>query len=209
MTDPRPDPDLTLIFERSRDRGFVGPGAVTAHIAHARSYLEAVGPSFAGVAVDLGSGGGLPGLALARWWPGSQWALVDANLRRTEFLAEAAEALGLADRVDVRHARAESFAREAAWRGRVDLVVARSFGPPAVVAECAAPLLVVGGRLVVSEPPEGDAARWPASGLAELGLGLEGSDRVGGHRLARMRQVAPAPGRYPRRVGVPERSPLF
>ena len=48
-------------------------------------------------------------------------------------------------------------------------MTARSFGPPAATAECAAPLLAVGGLLVVSEPPDGPD-RWPADALAALGL---------------------------------------
>jgi 16S rRNA (guanine527-N7)-methyltransferase len=91
-------------------------------------------------------------------------------------------------------------------------VVVRSFGPPAVTAECGAPFLRVGGLLVVSEPPaeEGKALeeRWPADGLAPLGL--EPAERwTEPFTYHASRQVTPCPDRYPRRVGIPTKRPLF
>jgi hypothetical protein len=108
-------------------------------------------------ALDLGSGGGLPGLVLVSAWPTTDWCLLDANQRRTEFLQEAVDELGLAGRVTVRRGRAEDLAHDPSLRGTFDLVVARSFGKPAVTAECAAGFLAVGGSLVVSEPPASSA----------------------------------------------------
>jgi 16S rRNA (guanine527-N7)-methyltransferase len=90
-------------------------------------------------------------------------------------------------------------------RAAMGLVVSRSFGPPPVVAECAAPFLRVGGRLVVSEPPEA-ADRWPIEGLAALGLEPDPLDTAG---FVRFRQTFPCPDRYPRRDGVPAKRPLF
>lgn len=89
-------------------------------------------------------------------------------------------------------------------------MVARGFGPPAVTAECAAPLLAEGGRLTVSEPPEPppDRPRWPPEGLAELGLALGPEWHVPFHYRSFV-QVERCPDRYPRRVGVPAKRPLF
>ena len=77
-------------------------------------------------------------------------------------------------------AAAEDAGRDAEWRGGFDLVTARSFGAPAVVAECGAPFLRVGGRLVVSEPPSDGPTRWPVEGLAAVGLEDLGSYRTEG-----------------------------
>jgi len=121
--------------------------------------------------LDLGSGGGLPGLVLAELWRFARLTLVDANERRTDFLAWAVGDLDLGDRVRVVRARAESLARDPEERSAYDLVVARSFGPPAVTAECSAPFLRAGGALVVSEPPgDPDGSRWPEDGLTVLGM---------------------------------------
>ncbi len=161
-----------------------------------------------GRAVDLGSGAGVPGLVLAVLWPASTWVLLDANARRTAFLGCAITSLGLTDRVDVLTDRAEQIGQDPTWRAQADLVVVRSFGPPAVVAECVAPLMRTGGTVVVAEPPGGAPGRWPAHGLELLGLAEDGrtTDPVA---LQRLRQVAPCPPRYPRRVGIPQKRPLF
>jgi 16S rRNA (guanine527-N7)-methyltransferase len=106
------------------------------------------------------------------------------------------------------HARAEEAGHRPVLRGSMDLVVARSFGPPAVTAECASPFLRVGGWLVVSEPPSAPQDRWPDGGLAELGLrngGAVHSDRS----FKTLVQDRPCPDRYARRNGVPAKRPLF
>ena len=204
-----PGSDLLLVLEQSRDRGFLGPGPVERHVDQARSFGAVVGQGFAGRAVDLGSGGGVPGLVLAGLLPGASWLLLDASLQRVRFLEGAVRQLGLGARVEVRHGRAEDLGREAEWRGTSDVVVARSFGPPSVVAECAAPLLRVGGRLVVSEPPDGRGERWPAEGVTQLGLAVRAVAPWAGYGMAELEQAAPCPARFPRRVGVPTRAPLF
>ncbi len=162
--------------------------------------------------VDLGSGAGVPALALAQRWQAARLLLVESQHRKVVFLGRAVRALQLTSRVTVLAERAELAGRSAAWRGKFDLATARGFGPPGVVAECAAPFLAVGGRLVVSEPPAADAPvadqRWPAEGLIRLGLGPpEPTGSI--YRFVLVVQEQPCPERYPRRVGVPAKRPLF
>lgn len=146
------DAALERVLERSRSLGFLGPGSLRAQVEHAAGFAAGLtaAPSRA---LDLGAGGGLPGLVLARSWPGGTMVLLDASKGRCEFLEWAVGELALADRVEVVRARAEMAARDARLRGTFDLVVARGFGRPAVTAECGAPFLRNGGRLVVSDPP--------------------------------------------------------
>lgn len=195
-------------LERARTLGFLGPGPVEPHRLHAERAAVALAALDPGLAeapcLDLGSGGGLPGLVLALRWPRSRWVLLDANERRTTFLAEAVEALDLADRVTVVRSRAEVAGRDPSLREAFALVTARSFGAPAVTAECGAPFLRAGGWLAVSEPPEPDPARWPADGLAELGLVLVERDS-----WAILRREGPLPDRLPRRDGLPAKRPLW
>jgi 16S rRNA (guanine527-N7)-methyltransferase len=189
------------VLEEARNLGFLGPGPLEPHVAHADGYQMAwEGPPPA-AAVDLGSGGGLPGLPLALAWPTTVWLLVEGNGRRARFLAQAARRLGIDGRVQVRADRAEMLGRDVGERGRYQAVVARGFGPPAVTAECGAPFLAVGGRLLTSEPP--DLRPWPPDPLDELGLVAEG--RRGGVMV--LRQSAPCPERFPRRA--PAKRPLF
>lgn len=181
----------------------VGPGDVRVHLDHAMAMAQALpAPDRA---VDLGSGAGIPGLVLAGVWPRSSWVLVDGALRRVHLLRESVAALGWTDRVQVVHGRAEDLGRNPAYRGQVDLVTARSFGPPAVTAECGAPFLRRGGLLAVTEPPESVGTRWPDDDLVRLGLRRDGVH--GGVQL--MTLVSDVPDEYPRRPGIPSRRPLF
>jgi 16S rRNA (guanine527-N7)-methyltransferase len=210
------DEPLRSALARSHELGFIGGSDLDGHIEHALGFAAAFGRA-PRRALDLGSGGGLPGLVLARHWPASAWVLLDGSPTRTAFLTEAVHELGLDDRVQVVTGRAEEVGHDPAHRGGYDLVVSRSFGPPAVVAECAAPLLEVGGVLVVSEP-RGRDDRWDHPAELTL-LGLEAADLVdvdddGDRRGASgpfrvLRQVEVCPDRYPRRVGIPTKRPLF
>lgn len=174
---------------------------------------------------DLGSGGGLPGLVVAAAVPHADVALVESQDRRARFLRRALDHLGLEERSSVLHERAEVVGRTTEHRAAFDVVTARSFGPPAVTAECAAPLLRVGGLLVAAEAPareggERDEApveggvtsaaqeRWPPDGLALLGM-EDPTTVTGTYRFQVVRQAQRCPDRYPRRVGVPRKRPLF
>jgi 16S rRNA (guanine527-N7)-methyltransferase len=163
-------------------------------VAHAEGFLPPL--VSAQRALDLGSGGGVPGLVIAAARPNVELVLLDASERRTDWLRRAVIRLGWADRVRVVTARAEELARDGAWRGSQDAVVARSFAPPLVTAECAAGFLRVGGVLVVSEPPAAGADRWPAPALDQLGL--RRTDR-GDPSFAVLEQCSPCPDDVPRR----------
>jgi hypothetical protein len=175
------DGALLGVLERSRSLGFLGPGSLRVQVAHARGFAVGV-PRPPGRLLDLGSGGGVPGLVLAAHWPTTEVVLLDAAERRCAFLAESVASLGWDERVRVVRARAEDAGRREDLRARFDVVVARGFGPPPVTAECGAPFLVVGGRLIVSEPPpvdDGAACATPqvAGGGA---CGLPASGPAGG-----------------------------
>jgi 16S rRNA (guanine527-N7)-methyltransferase len=209
------DARLIEVLERSRGLGFLGPGSVRVHVDHATGFAAGIERAPAQF-LDLGSGGGVPGLVLARNWPASRVVLLDARERRCRFLREAVRDLDIAERVVVLWARAEEAGHRDYLRGGFDLVVARGFGPPAVTAECGAPFLRVGGRLAVSEPPDdGDeggradaSERWAAGGLTRLGLAV-GQSWTDGFRYQGLDQLEPCPERYARNPGVPAKRPLF
>ena len=184
-------------LERARTLGFLGPGPVEPHIDHAAAFLTAL-RGRPGTVVDLGSGGGVPGL-VARRWPDrtSHLVLVEARAKRCRFLEAAVEALG----VDRRGGRGAGRGGRAlgARGGRPMRWSPGASALPAATAECASPLLRVGGRLVVSEPPPPPQPdRWPAAGLRRLGL--EATERVAdghrrpGARAADRRARTPTPG---------------
>jgi 16S rRNA (guanine527-N7)-methyltransferase len=204
LTDTGP---LLAVLEESRRLGHIGPGALDAQIERSLALCAAFTTAPVGPIVDLGSGGGLPGLVMAAAWPDSSWLLVDGRALRARFLSWAVAELGWDGRIEVVGDQAERVGR-GPWRARGEAAIARGFGPPAVTAECAAPLLRTGGTLVVTEPPGGRRDRWPAEGLAQLGLEPARSV-VEPVAYQVLRQQQPCPDRYPRRVGVPAKRPLF
>jgi 16S rRNA (guanine527-N7)-methyltransferase len=195
-------------LEDARRRGFLGPGPIARQVAHSLAFVAMLPDSGGGqhTTLDLGSGGGVPGLVLAAVLPESHWILLDAQQRRSAFLSEAVGQLGLGGRVEILCQRAEDAGR-GVLRGTLDAVVARGFSGPATTAECAAPLLRIGGALVMAEPP-GAPERWPPEGLANLGLA---ADKVLTKPIAlrRFLQQSSCPDRFPRRSGLPRKRPLF
>jgi 16S rRNA (guanine527-N7)-methyltransferase len=195
--------------------GLIGPGPLAGHVDHSLGFVWAVETALGRVpesVVDLGSGGGLPGLVAASLWNRAAVVLVEAGQRRAEHLRTSLSSLPETG-ATVAEGRAEELGRDRAFRAQADVVTARSFGRPPVVAECGAAFLHLGGRLVVSEPPEGGGSgeRWPPSGLALVGL--SGPELISGPtgeaRFAVMVKHEPTPDRFPRRSGVPAKRPLF
>jgi 16S rRNA (guanine527-N7)-methyltransferase len=232
---------LLDFLEEARRIGVLGQGLVAFHVAHAAGFADAVehlqaaegSPARPDSFIDLGSGAGVPGLVLAARWQNAAAVLLDASEARTEALRGIVAALGWEDRVRVVRGRAETAGRDPDLRGHFPLAVARGFGGPPVVAECASPLLRIGALLAVSEPPfepstgapgdpgagmadtatvtglgAWDTARWPLAGAAELGLEPLGWYRHRfGYQLLRQRTLCP--DRFPRRAGIPAKRPLW
>jgi 16S rRNA (guanine527-N7)-methyltransferase len=207
----RRDDRLLATLERARQRGFLGPGPLDAHLRHARGFaveIRGLNPNPERV-LDLGTGGGVPGFVLADEFPRAGVVFLEASIRRAEFLAGEAAELGWADRIQVVPRRGEDAARETELREQFPVVTARSFAEPAVTAEIAAGFVQVGGSLLVSEPPEPGEDRWPAVGLAALGFGGVRYGGQQGAHFAVISKVAPVPDAYPRATGRPAKRPLW
>ncbi|HUZ18982.1 MAG TPA: RsmG family class I SAM-dependent methyltransferase [Acidimicrobiales bacterium] len=213
-SDPRGDEEhLLALLARAQEIGAIGPAPVREHVAHAAAFVEAAEGLVpeGGTVLDLGTGGGLPGLVVAQRIPATAVTLLDGRTQRAGLVSRFVEELGWTQRVRVIAARAEEAGRDPELRARFDLVVARGFGRPGVTAECAAPFLHQGGWLIVSEPPTdgtGGAERWPADGCLRVGLELRRTS-PSPWSLALLQQIALCPARYPRRVGIPAKRPLF
>lgn len=108
--------------------------------------------------VDVGSGAGLPGLALALYRPDLRVTLLESLLRRTEFLELAVTELGLAERVEVARGRAEEH------RVRYQVVTARAVAPLERLVGWCTPLLSPGGVLVALKGASASAELAAAAG---------------------------------------------
>jgi 16S rRNA (guanine527-N7)-methyltransferase len=169
--------DALVASQRS---GFLGDRPIDQVIEHAREFVRALddlGLEGAGAprpssgdstsrmhVLDLGSGGGVPGLVIANDRPDLMLTLLDRRAKRTDFLARVVSRLGWTDRVTVVCADVDAFTPPRPFDG----VVARGFGPPERTLAVANRLARIGGRLVISEPP--DADRWSDSLLDQLGV---------------------------------------
>ena len=185
--------------------GAVGGASVSAaqvHLERARAFAAMCDEpvSF----VDLGTGAGSPGLFLALLWPASVGLLVDSSEKRAALVERWVGRWGLARRMEVYAGRAEDLGAEPAQRERFAVGVARSFAKPPVVAELAAPLVSIGGEVLVSEPPDGES-RWDPAGLAVVGLADGGAVRG----IRRLRKTASCPERFPRRGTTIAKRPLW
>jgi 16S rRNA (guanine527-N7)-methyltransferase len=129
-------------------------------------------------------------------------------IKRSNFLVEVLE-WPESPAGEVITARAEEAARWPECDGVFDLVTARSFGPPAVTAECAVRFLKIGGVLVVSEPPnDEETGRWNRVGLDLLGLKDLGRTRHGTAYEVLVKE-SHTKIEYPRSSGTPKKHPLF
>ncbi|PIE31483.1 MAG: hypothetical protein CSA55_05590 [Ilumatobacter coccineus] len=150
--------------------GFFGPGSLDDAISHAEGFVPALGVVEPGSRIiDLGSGGGLPGLVVAEACRDSTVVLLDRRQKRTDFLLQAVSRLGW-DHVMVWHDDAERIVGDirAGHIPGFDLVVARGFGPPATTLRIAVGVSVPGASIVISEPPSEN--RWDPALVASLGL---------------------------------------
>ena len=161
-----PSSPLITALAESQRLGMLGDRPVDQIVEHAAAFVDALA-GVAGTVVDLGSGGGVPGLVIADARPDLRVVLLDRRASRTDHLRRLIGRLGFADRVEVLTLDAA-----AAPRAIADAVVARGFGRPASTLRAATPLLRPAGLIVVSEPPPEDLDhdRWPAALLAELEL---------------------------------------
>lgn len=178
--------------------------AVMAHVIDALAAVPLLRRHGIRALLDLGSGGGYPGLPLVIALPAERALLVDSIGKKARFLATAVTGLGLTDRVDVAAERAEALAADPRHRARWPAVTARAVAALPELVELAFPLLEPGGLLVAwkaSESGEEQARAIPA--LAALGGGtldvVETAPPVpAGHVLVVCRKTGRTPVGWPR-----------
>ena len=169
--DRRAPPALISALTEAQQLGFLGPRPIDEAIEHSTAFVRAL-PEAARRIVDIGSGGGLPGLVIAAARPAASLTLVDRRQKRTDFLQRVVARLGWRH-VEVLSVDVAALAGDvtAGRRPPFDAVTARGFGPPEETLTLASRLIGTGGTIVISEPPSGN--RWRNSLVSGLGLTLE------------------------------------
>ncbi len=164
--------------------------------------------------LDVGSGAGFPGLPLKIARPSWQVTLLEPVGKRTAFLEAVVSELGL-EGVTVIRGRAEELGRDPAHREAYDVVVVRAVAELRVLCEYALPLCRLGGVFVAQKgatvEPELDQAQRAMEVLggrldAVVPIWLPTLDQP--RHLVRILKVEATPEKYPRRPGIPKKSPL-
>jgi 16S rRNA (guanine527-N7)-methyltransferase len=198
-----------LLLLRNQEFNLTGArdaDAIAAQIADALTLLPLL--QDAGELIDVGTGGGLPAvpLAIAR---GMRVTLVDATAKKITFVSSVIAELGIEGEAIA--ARAETLARDARFRDRFTYATARAVASAPAVIELTLPFLAPGGRALLQRgaaaSAEHDAARETAlalGGEVTAELPLEGE-----RRILIVTKRSPTPARFPRRVGVAQKRPLF
>jgi 16S rRNA (guanine527-N7)-methyltransferase len=148
---------------------------------------------FGGALIDVGSGGGSPGIPLAAELPEREVTLLDAERRKCDFLRRWAP-----PNAHVVHGRAEEQPVEA-W----GIATAKALAHPPVAAEWCLPLVRVGGAAILWLGESADLAQ-----LARVSGQLGGAAPELHDGLAVLPKVASTPPGFPRRAGVAKKRPL-
>ena len=164
--------------------------------------------------VDVGTGGGFPGLVLAIAEPALRVTLMDATRKKTAYLERACEELGLD--VEVLHVRAEDAAHDPALRESFDVAVCRALGPWPVVLELTLPFCRTGGMLLGQRGSDASSeAVAHVETVRLLGGRVVGVEQVGietgleNRHVIAVEKVESTPPRYPRKAGIPAKRPLI
>jgi 16S rRNA (guanine527-N7)-methyltransferase len=183
------------------------------HVADSVSGLACPEVREAASALDLGSGGGFPGVPLALALPDCNFTLIDSVGRKVEFVNQAISALELKNAHAVK-SRSEDWARTEGFE-RYDLVTARAVAPLSVLAELASPLLREGGHLVAWKgDPEPDSEAVVADNHEKLAMTIDRQEIITPYEGSREKRLyvltkdGPTPEGLPRRAGIARKRPL-
>ncbi len=179
------------------------------HVQDSLTLVPFIASAEAKTVIDVGSGGGLPGMPLAIAMPDVHFTLLEATGKKAAFLGETAAALGLAN-VTVLHERAETAGQDhRTHRGRYDVAVSRAVGRLNVLAELTVPFVRDGGTVLCIK---GDTAAVVGAvatqALSPLPALVVDQVRTPTGTVVVIEKVRATPRTYPRLPGEPKRKPI-
>jgi len=159
--------------------------------------------------IDVGSGGGLPGVPLAITMPHVKFTLLEATRKKADFLRDVTDALDLTN-VYIVNDRAETIGRDREQhREKYDVVLARAVGRMPVLLELAAPLAKIEGHiLAIKGERVSEELTRAKRALHLLHCQLLGTVRTPTGTIVIVQKLRRTPKLYPRRPGEPRRVPL-
>ena len=165
--------------------------------------------------IDVGSGCGFPGIAIAIALPNSSITLLDSSSKKTTFLKEVSKEIGLSSRITVVTERAESAGKAPIYRGEFDYAIARAVAPATVVAEYLVPFLNSRGHALIYKGSWSNTEQEVLKkALTTLNAEIKQihksvlPDSRGIRNIIRISSTKECPNQYPRSIGKPKKQPL-
>ena len=165
--------------------------------------------------IDIGSGCGFPGMAIAIAMPNANITLLDSSSKKTNFLKEVSKEIGLHSRVTVVTDRAETAGRDPLFRGKFDYAIARAVASANVVAEYLVPFLNSTGQALIFKGDWSEIEREILKkALIDLNAEIQRTYKFvlpnnrGVRNIVRINAKGKCPNQYPRSIGKPKKKPL-
>ena len=178
-------------------------------------YEELQHPELSHKYIDIGSGCGFPGIAIAIAMPNSNITLLDSSSKKTTFLKEVSKEIGLNSRITVVTERAETAGRDPILRNNFDYAIARAVASANVVAEYLVPFLNSRGQALIYKGGWSETEqKILKKAVNELNAEIKRTQKFelpnnrGIRNIIRISPINKCPKQYPRSIGKPKKQPL-
>lgn len=163
--------------------------------------------------LDVGTGGGFPGIPLKILYPHIDITLMDSVQKKLKFIEQASEKLNI--KVNLVHERAENFGRNIKSREKYDIVISRAVANMQTLGELCLPLVKVGGIMIASKGPKCEEEIKSAKHAIDIlgGRVMSISNKIIPiaeleRNIVKIQKITLTPKAYPRKPGIPSKNPL-
>ena len=192
----------------------------THHIMHSLGIAKIIQFTPESAIMDVGTGGGFPGIPLAVAFPEKQFTLMDSLNKRIRIIQKLCDELGI-ENVNAVHGRAEELGRKKHLRESFDLCVSRAVANMSTLSEYCLPFVKVGGCFIAYKGPDCEEELIAAENAIDLlggsisrrenfaSVGIsENSGSELGHQLIFVSTIKPVLAKFPRKPGSPSKEPI-